>query len=332
MLKNLHFLTSDQLTIQEVQRFIEEWNNSEPNIEVQTSGSTGEPKKHSFKKSQLEASAQNTIQTFGVKKGAKAYLCLSTHTIAGKLTVVRAILNEMELIVGDVSSDALEKGLPEIELAAVVPLQLHHLIKNNVTFPTVKTLLVGGGPISKELCSQLFDRGITAIHTYGMTETLTHVAYRRIGAIQEEFFTPMPGVKFGLKEKRLLISYPAIGVHQLQTNDLVQFNSNGQFSVVGRSDLIINSGGIKFNPEELERQISSEMTVPYFFFGLPDDQLGEKLVLVCEGIANQLTKEQLNRIKIIVPAYANPKEVIFIEQFVRSQSMKILRKETMNKH
>ncbi len=332
MLKNLHFLTSNQLTIQEVNRFIQEWSNSEPNIEVQTSGSTGEPKKLSFKKKQLEASAQNTIQTFGVKKGANAYLCLSTNTIAGKLMVIRAILNDMELIVGDVSSDALERGLPEIELAAAVPLQLHHLIKNNVSFPKVKTLLIGGGPINDEICRKLSYRGITAIHTYGMTETLTHVAYRRIGAMQEELFTPMPGVKLGHKEERLTITYPAIGVQQLETKDLVQFNSNGQFSVVGRSDLIINSGGIKFNPEELEHQISSEMTVPYFFFGLPDDQLGEKIVLVCEGNVIQLTKEQLNRINNLLPAYANPKEVIYLEQFVRSESMKILRKETMNKH
>jgi O-succinylbenzoic acid--CoA ligase len=330
VLKNLRFLTYNKNTIEEVIRFIAEWNSPEPSITVQTSGSSGEPKKMSFLKSQLKASAQNTLDTFSIEKGTTAFLCLSIHTIAGKLMVVRAMLNRMELIVGDVSSNALEIPLPEIELAAVVPLQLHHVLKKNTSFPSIKTLLVGGGPVSEDLCAQLSDKGISAIHTYGMTETLTHVAYRRIGALHEELFTPMPGVQLGLAEDRLTITYPEIGIHQLETNDIVQFNTDGHFKVVGRSNLIINSGGLKFNPEELERLISSEMTVPYFFYGLPDDKLGEKIVLVCEGSSFRLTSEQTTKISNVLPAHAAPKEIIYKEQFVRSESMKILRKATMN--
>jgi O-succinylbenzoic acid--CoA ligase len=330
MFKKLRFLTDSEVIRSSVNAFIEEWYNDSNYIIAQTSGSTGQVKNIQLSKKHMCISAQKTIDHFKLKKGGSSFLCLSVDTIGGKMMIVRSIINEMELLVGDIRTHSLEeiKNL-EIDLAAIVPLQLAYSLEQHLeTIKKIKVLLVGGGPISKKIEEQMILNNCSAYHTYGMTETVSHVALRKIGIDNEKYYTALRDVSFSTFEEKLVIHFPEIGLENLQTNDLVNLIDNQSFEFIGRADFIINSGGKKFNPEIIESLISPVINVPFFIGSVDDDLLGNRIVLFLESSVKIDEGKLIDEIKNMLPEHAVPRRIVCLTQFIRTESGKINRLET----
>lgn len=325
------FLTENETMQQDVNDFLAKWYSPSSIITVKTSGSTGPSKEISISKKHMRISALKTISNFSVKKGGTAFLCLSVKTIAAKMMIVRAIQNQMTLYVGEIRSNELS-DLPfsAFDLLAIAPLQLEtclnykpDLIKNSAT------VLVGGGSVSSEQIDRLTQIGATIYHTYGMTETLSHIAFRSIGKHTQEYYTLLPGIDISSKNGCLVIHYPELDVYNMQTSDLVTIDKNKRFRITGRADFVINSGGIKFHPEELEGRIQHIIQKPFFIGGVADSKFGERIVLVIESLKAEDERTILELIKPLLTKYGCPKEIRFLPEFVRTESMKINRKETL---
>jgi O-succinylbenzoic acid--CoA ligase len=325
---NVRYIDTPEVIKTEVETFLTEWNNPYESVIVCTSGSTGAPSQLSLKKRNMVISAKRTLEFLSIPNGTVGYLCLSPSTIGGKMMIVRAIVGEMTLVVGSVTSRPLFNHDESSDLIAMVPLQLTEtLISSPEKLFKHKNILIGGGPISNSTIELLNKNRLTVWHTYGMTETISHVAMRRIGTEQENSFHALPGIDFTTNEGKLIIHYPAIGIDELQTNDLVELISPTSFNYIGRADFIVNSGGIKFNPEELEDKIHHQIHVPFFIGGMKDEKLGMKLVLVLES-PNPFDLP-LDELKSLLPKHAVPKELFFVKEFIRTASGKIDRIQSL---
>lgn len=328
MNERITFITQSAELKNKVLAFIDEWNSTTKTITVNTSGSTGTPKKTELLKSNMVISAKKTLDYFDLNPGDTALLCLSPETIAGKMMIVRSLVGNLNLIVSDIDSAPLEKTEQHIDFVALVPLQVEKTLK---TAPkkliSVKTILIGGGPISASLSIKLREQKIQAFHSYGMTETISHVAIRKVGLGETDTFEALKGIEFSQENGQLHVHYPEIGYSNLATNDLVELIDNHHFKFLGRADFIINSGGIKINPERIEDRLSSVISAPFFICGISDEKLGQKLVLLIEGM--QAQTPTLMELKSILPKFYDPKEIYFLNRFVRTESGKINRLETL---
>lgn len=328
MFKSIQYIQASDSIISDINAFIDEWFNELTYLEVKTSGSTGNPTIIRLEKSKMEISARKTIDFLNIKENSSAFLCLSSSTIAGKMMIVRSIIGKLNLIVGPIDSNPLKTVNEAIDLIAMVPLQLKKTLESNPEkLRTIKSILIGGGPISDSLYSLIKKSKITIHHTFGMTETISHVAMRKIGLEEQQDFIALDGIHFSTENEQLVIHYPEIGIERLKTNDLVRLKSEKAFEWIARTDFIINSGGKKLNPEEIENAISSVIHDAYFIFGLEDEVLGNKVVLIIESkVPHKLTKvafqNKLNK-------YAIPKEIFYLPSFIRTISGKINRNETV---
>ena len=323
---NIVFHTQNTELIENVNTFITEWNSPLNYFEVKTSGSTGAPKTIRILKEHAKASATATCRFLGLKPDDKAFLCLSTDTIGGKMMIVRSIVNNMELHVVEPSSNP-KKGLEHhFDLIAMVPYQLKETLSNsNPEFCSRIKIIVGGGPISADLENEIIKSNAQVYHTFGMTETISHIALRNISQ-GERVFRALPGVTFSEVNEQLVIDAPEIGVKKMRTNDSVKLIDNQTFEWKGRTDFVINSGGIKIHPELIESILSKRIDVPFFVHGIHDENLGEKLILCIESDKYQLSKSDL---VALLPKYHTPKEIYFFEKFLRTKSGKIMRAGTM---
>ncbi|MDG1332390.1 MAG: AMP-binding protein [Crocinitomicaceae bacterium] len=304
--------------------FIEEWNASSAHVLVKTSGSTGQPKKISILKEHMIASAKATGQFLGLEKGNTALLCLSMDTIGGRMMVVRSLVLDLNLIVSDVTSTPLTAIKEEIDFAAMVPMQVQKSLDEDSTkISEIKKLIIGGGPVSPTLIDDIQEIPTQVYHTFGMTETISHIAMRQLNHPLEDDFKCLPNVQIGSRNGSLLITAPDIGVTDLHTNDEVTLTSESSFRWLGRTDFVINSGGIKLHPEEIESKLSSLIAQPFFVFGEKDDLLGEKLILLIEH------SEELNLNKSdfqsVLANRTIPKEIRYTSQFEYTKSGKINR-------
>ncbi len=312
----------------EVQNFIAEWYSTSDVIHTKTSGSTGEAKIISLEKSKMIISAKKTLLFLGLKKGDTALLCLPVSTIAGKMMIVRAIVGELNLLIGPIDSNPLKHIDAKIDFVAMVPLQFQNCIENNSNkLKAIKAIIVGGGPISSKLEKQTISSNVKAFQTYGMTETISHVALREIGNKVDSLYHALDGITFNEKNEQLIIHYPEIGIVDLQTTDLVKLSSSKSFEWIGRADYIINVGGIKLNPEEIEAVLSEYIADPFIISSIKDDKLGEKIILIIEGdkvvnIDETVLLEKLTK-------FAIPKSIYYLPAFSRTLSGKINRIETL---
>jgi len=320
---NIEFLTVDHQYISEVNSFINEWNNDLDFIEIKTSGSTGSPKTITIKKEHMIASARMTGNFLELKEGNTALLCLSPKTVAGKMMIVRSIVLELKLIVVDVNSKPLKNINNSIDFAAMVPLQVQNSLND---LSQIKKLIIGGGTISNQLWKSVSDLDLIAYQTFGMTETISHIAMREIASKQTNYI-PLEGVKTKLVDDCLNISAPALGVENLQTNDIVQLENDGSFLWLGRKDFVINSGGVKLHPELIENKLEAIIQYPFFTFGIADEALGQKLILCVEGKLNLEKKVFSGRLE----KFEIPKEIYYFETFERTESEKINRLKTIEK-
>lgn len=324
--------------------FLQEWFSSSETVSVQTSGSTGTPKIFQIEKSKMLNSAKMTCDFLGLKEGDTALLCLPVQYISGKMMLVRAIERKLKLIITTPTSTP--KISENIDFCAMTPLQVQNSLDN---IHLIKNLIIGGAAVSENLKSQLTSSiqhpaSNKIYETYGMSETLSHIALKHIAPVQEEYFTVFDNVEISVDERNCLkISAPKLNPEILQTNDIVELKQfmnsvrkpsvyaqcdNKQFKFLGRFDNVINSGGVKIFAEELENLVKKHISQDLVFIGKPDEILGEKLVLVIEG---DKTSEITHHLSLIT--YNNkfhiPKEILFLEKFPRAENGKVLRKDIL---
>ncbi len=306
--------------------FISFWIDDKETIEVQTSGTTGAPRKYLVSKKSMIISARKTLDFFNLKPEDTALLSLSPQYIAGKLMIVRAFVGGLNLILSEPSGTPLEDIDVNIDFAAMVPMQMQkQILVNPVAFKKVKTLIVGGGEVSPSLTKELQHISTQVWGTYGMTETLTHIALKKInGKGKSEWFTVLQGVKVQKNSSDCLeVEVDGITTDKLATSDIVEFNDSGQFKVLGRSDDVINSGGIKVMPSLVEKKIEKWVDRSFVVSSVSDDELGEKVVLVIESDSYDDTelKENLKTLKF----YETPKDIVFVSLFPYTKTGKIKR-------
>lgn len=319
----------------DIGNFLLHWLDGSDVLRVNTSGSTGTPKIISLQKKHMINSALATGAFFNMQEGIRALHCLPTNFIAGKMMLVRAIVLGWELQCVPPSSRPLQGVGEYYDFAAMVPLQLENSL---MSMDQVGTLIVGGAPLSATLKSKTATLVTKVYETYGMTETITHIAVKRVNAknasgnkIGENLgFQALPHVSFS-KDKRgcLVINAPDISDVEVVTNDLVHLLSDTEFEWLGRFDNVVNSGGIKLIPEQIESNLTKLFSSRFFVAGIADDVLGEKLVLVIEGMmdAAQLQKD-INALTSL-HKYEIPKEIYCIPHFMETGSGKVNRGETL---
>ncbi len=323
------YLTSDIKIKDSVEKFIAEWKDIETNqLTVQTSGSTGKPKKITLEKQHMIESAKASCNFLNIQRDHKALLCLSPNTIGGLMMIVRSLVMDLDLIVGEVKSNPLENISVRINFIALVPLQLETILTESPEkIDLLENIIVGGGPISPALEEKIKSLKVNIFQTFGMTETISHFALRQIAPKNSAVFKCLPGATVSTKDEKLIVNFPEIGVNNLETNDLVELISSNQFKWIGRADFVINSGGIKIHPSVIEEQLDSIISVPFFSFGIPDERLGSKHILCVESNTDiNLTKEVLVQTlerKII------PREIHYFERFEWTESGKINRPKTI---
>lgn len=303
--------------------FLEEWLSFDETIEVSTSGSTGTPKRIELSKQHMINSAKATGAYFKAGEGTRALLCLSSKYIAGKMMLVRAMVLGWDLHVVAPEKDALTEYDNPYDFVAMVPYQLHHSIG---ALDKVKKLIVGGGSISSELEARLQDKATEVFATYGMTETVTHVAIRRInGFARSEVFSALPDVKFDLDHRGCLVIHaPKVSKEPVVTNDLVELYSPIAFQWLGRHDNIINSGGIKIKPEVVEAKLSKMLKLPFIISSESDSELGQRVILILES-PNGTPKLDYSKLFALLEPYERPKKVYTISEFPYTHTGKIKR-------
>jgi O-succinylbenzoic acid--CoA ligase len=302
---------------QQLGLFLLNWFDDSATIELTTSGTTGLPKKIVLPKQALVESAKATGHFFQLEAATKALLCLSAQFIAGKMMVVRALQLGWQLDAVLPSAFPLNKVEKTYDFAAMVPLQVANSIAR---IHQIKLLLIGGAPLNSALRIQLTDKGINAYESYGMTETVTHIAVK---SVRDTYFTALPGVQFSVNTNQCLcITAPRITHELLVTNDIVELINRTQFAFIGRLDNMINTGGVKVFPELIEIKLAHEIPHRFFIVGQPDETWGEKVVLVIE--ANPYTVP--TTLFDSLTKFEKPKEIVFQSTFQETDSGKIIRK------
>ncbi|WP_187477447.1 AMP-binding protein [Amniculibacterium sp. G2-70] len=313
--------------------FCNDWFSASEMVEVQTSGSTSEPKKMRIEKSRMKNSAQMTCDFLKLKNGNTALLALPVEYISGKMMLVRAIERKLKIFITQPSLYPLSELNENIDFCALTPLQVEHSLDQ---LHKIKIIIIGGAAVSENLKQKIhqhllgYEKEVRVFETYGMTETLSHIALKQIFPKSEEFFTAFDGVALSLDFRGCLrISAPKLHDQALQTNDVVEIFNGNQFKFLGRADFVINSGGAKIFPEELERKVKSTIENELVFLGLEDEVLGQKLVLVveCKGCSEQEKQQIKTEISEInfEKSFHKPKEIIFINEIPRTKNGKVSR-------
>ncbi|MDT0607369.1 AMP-binding protein [Croceitalea rosinachiae] len=310
--------------------FLLDWFNDSIEIIVQTSGSTGIPKQISLKKSQMVNSALATGNFFRLKPGDSALLCLSADFIAGKMMLVRAIVLGLELDIVAPSSNPLLNNSNTYNFCAMVPMQAKNALEN---LNQIKTLILGGAAVSSSLKQSLEGLITNCFETYGMTETITHIAARNLSnekSLDEVLFHTLPNIIISTDNREcLVIDAPKISDSTIVTNDIVELIGDNSFKWLGRFDNIINSGGIKLIPEQIEAKLFGFFENRFFVAGIPDKSLGQKLILIVEG--ERKYDEIIQSIKSLglLSKYEIPKEVFIAPSFVETKNGKVDRPKTL---
>lgn len=323
---NLHLLDEGH---EDLCQFLHEWWSPHPEIEVQTSGSTGRPKKMLVNKTAMLDSAERTLRFFELQAGQSALLCLPLTYIAGKMMVVRALAGKLKLVLRTPSGLPLNNLEEKVDFAAFSPLQmLNELEQQPSRLHLLDKVLIGGGKVDEALGRLLQNQAFAAYESYGMTETLSHIALRRInGPKAQKAFVALQGVQIRCNEQGCLeLQVAGLTRGWLPTNDLIRLHSDNSFEILGRTDNVINSGGIKILPEQLEAQLAPLLPLPFFLSWRLHARLGQQLVLVSTRYPPDHQK-LFQKIKEALPPYQRPAEWLLVPDLPLTQSGKIQRKQ-----
>jgi O-succinylbenzoic acid--CoA ligase len=314
--------------------FLRQWIRGKDSFVLNTSGSTGNPKVITVSRQQLITSARMTGQALSLHAGTKALVCLNIGYVAGLMMLVRGMELNWDLTITAPSSNPL-KGMDEdFDFIAMVPSQLDGCIGDADTalkLRHVGKILLGGAPVGVDLGKRIQELQTPVFQSYGMTETVSHVAIRRInGPMAQAYYTFLPEVNAGVDDRGCLWVSGAVTTNEvIQTNDLVEMVSENSFHWLGRHDNVINSGGVKILLDQIDAVVAevlsgSGIAVPFFSWHQPDDRLGQKLVLIVEGRSDEVDGDTvLLEIRKRISAYQTPKHVYFVPRFVKTPTDKV---------
>ncbi len=300
-------------------------------LSQKTSGTTGEPIILELKREAMIRSAKMTLAYFRFNPGDSALLCLPVEYIAGKMMVVRALIGKLNLLTVKPTGRPLENFSGKADFTAMVPMQLFESVKKPVQISQIRKLIVGGGEISPGLRRMIRKIETPIIYeTFGMSETYTHFAVRRMsGSSPEEHFNILEGVRVETDPRGCaIVNIPGITEKRVVTNDLIEMKGHNRFEWLGRIDNVINTGGIKIIPEVLEEKIRKIIDLELVVTNIPDEKLGEKIVLVVESNSSDLpTAEWMKLLRAKLKNHEMPREIYAIPKLPRNAAMKVLRKD-----
>lgn len=315
-----------------LEEFINQWQSPSPTLLVHTSGSTGKPKPMLVEKRRMEASARITCQFLGLKRGDTALLCMPLDYIAGKMMVVRAIVWGLQLIDIPPCGHPLKQIDTAPVFAAMVPMQVFNSMQDaneRQKLWQIKHLIIGGGAINDDMAAELRQHPNAVWSTYGMTETLSHIALRRLSGPQaSEWYEPFDGVNVSTNaDGCLVIDAPTVCALSLTTNDIAEIAADGRrFRIRGRKDNVICSGGIKLQIEEMEAKLRPYINVPFLISKRSDPKFGETVVMIAETndieSLKTICKERLNK-------YEQPHKYIAVDSIPTTETGKPARAKAM---
>ena len=307
--------------------FLHEWYNDTNYITVNTSGSTGSPTSIHLKKTVVLHSALKTCEIFKLSQDSTAVLALPVNYVAGKLMLIRAIACGLNLLLIEPDSNPILHINGKIDFIALTPMQLKNGLPLHEKINLCHTILLGGSPIDSSIMEQLNTYDSNIYQSYGMTETATHVALRPINHAETiQPYTAIPGVFFETDNRNCLLIYAKhVSKKAIVTNDIVELIDNTQFYWKGRFDFVINTGGIKVFPEEIEKRISKVINFPFYITGKSDEKLGEKVVIIIQKENYDAYLKHEEKIKILLSKYEIPRDIIKVKKIRFSENGKIIR-------
>ncbi|AXP82373.1 2-succinylbenzoate--CoA ligase [Mariniflexile rhizosphaerae] len=328
-----NFIKEGEPYEKEVGKFLQHWLDENEFVVVKTSGSTGTPKSIKIKKQAMVNSALATGEFFDLKPSDKALHCLPTRFIAGKMMLVRAMVLGLEIDLEAPTAHPDFNIYRAYNFCAMVPLQLDNILQD---FNLIKTIIVGGAPVSTALIEKLQGIDSHVYESYGMTETVTHIALKKLNNLppslrgkakrSAESFKTLPNIRISKDERDcLVIDAPKLSEEKIITNDLVEIYSETEFKWLGRIDNVINSGGLKFFPEQIEAKLQDKIQARFFIASKPHETLGEQLILLVEGGIESIDPSAFSSLK----RNERPKNIFTLKQFVETASGKVQRKKTV---
>lgn len=306
------------------EEFAREWDSDSDFIVCGTSGSTGSPKQIKLPKIQMLRSAERTARYFSLNAGSELHSCISPDYIGGKMMLVRKRFLGCRLSWETPSNHPLEsfEG-DEIDLLSIVPSQMIHILDNLGSMPRIKNILIGGAPIPPSLRERIVSSGLDVFESYGMTETSSHIAIRKIGNVLSPFRT-LDGITVSNPDGRLCINIP--DWIEITTNDVANVINPNEFHILGRADNVIISGGKKIHPESVEMRLENQLDNRYRFYitSRPDEKWGEAAILVTEAPPD--SKAEITEVcRRILDKHEIPKDIIFKEKIELTPNGKIRR-------
>ena len=322
--------------------FVRDWMTGVETFTMSTSGSTGIPKNITHTRRGMLTSARRTVEKIGIAKLSTALVCLDTQYIAGKMMLVRCLSSGLGIVALDPVANPLLK-IPEdkcVQFTAFVPYQVDAILESKHPHLLNKfdNILIGGAALSASTIKRLEPFSCACYETYGMTETISHIALRLVNTeSKQQYFETMPGIEIQTDVRGCLVIEADYLEKSVITNDIIEIVSPRKFLWLGRWDTVINSGGVKVIPEKIEKHLERifqgvSFDNRFFIAAWPDERLGSKVVLVIEGV--QFSSETLNRsleaLKTAVSPFEVPKEVYSVPNFLFTETLKIDRKQTLS--
>lgn len=309
--------------------FLLDWLDDNDYLIIKTSGSTGSPKPIRVSKQAMVNSSISTADFFEFEPGNTALHCLPTKYVAGKMMLVRAMILGLELDMVEPSANPVFDYEKHYDFGAMVPFQLENSLEycNNI-----KTMIIGGAPASYHLIDSVQDSKTNVYETFGMTETVSHIAVRKLNnfkhgrSLLKSYFKTLPSIKISQDDRNcLIINAPKISNEQIVTNDIVKLHSENEFEWLGRYDNVINTGGVKVFPETIEKKIEDKITKRFFVGSEEDKTYGENVILVIEGEETDLSTNIFEGLD----TYEVPKQTYFVSKFSETVNGKIQRTQTL---
>lgn len=317
----------------------QKWLNNEASFSFQTSGSTGDPKIIHFERKQLEASASTTIQFLGLNTQDHFFVCMNTQFIAGAMLLFRGLITKASITLVTPDMNPL-KGIPinhSFTFASFAPTQLYAIFENaNDEWQKLNlfaTILVGGSAIDIRLETKLKTLSARVFHTYGMTETASHIALKELG--KETHFLPLPGITIYKDEFGCIaIKGEVTNNETIHSHDLVTIHDNGEFDVQGRNDEVVISGGIKIQIQKVEQILKTyfgESISNILVVGIKDELLGERLIALLESSREMVFDQNEVKLKLAysLSKYEIPKDFYWVNSFQYTPTGKIDKYKTL---
>ena len=320
------FMDSDAELQAAAARFLENWNTNAP-FQIKSSGTTGLPQLHTFNKTQLTQSALASNTALQLNAQTQALLCLPLSSVGGLMLLARSVVGNFEVQLQLPSARPLQNLRQKIDFVAMVPTQLQQSLQHDLQqLKGIAKILVGGGQMSSELIAACQSAQLEVWQSYGMTETLSHVALRKVSPIEEPFFNALPGITFSSKNDCLAIHYPALQSEELVTKDIVELHNPSTFIWLGRADNAINSGGFKVIPEILEAQLDKHLDAAFFITSLADAKWGQMVAIAIEANEKPVFPDFQ---QIGLKAAEIPRKYALVPHFIRTETQKIKRQEIL---